>query len=163
MALRCYTECHFRYGVNRMSAIYSNHYSLSQVTAPSIEPVTLDEMRLFARIDTTADDALLSSLITASRTYCEAYTGRKFITQTWELGLDCFPNARFGFDVDRSDWYATIPVFSVHFFPINPVLRINSVTYQDLTNTTQTLSPSIYDLYSARLKKQLLCPVSVGR
>lgn len=62
--------------------------SFKLVTPPAIEPVTLAELKTHARIDTDADDALLSALITAARQWAESYTGRAFVTQTWRLTLD---------------------------------------------------------------------------
>lgn len=62
--------------------------SYKLVTPPTIEPVTLAELKLHARVDHDTDDALLSALITAARQWAEAYTGRAFMTQTWRLALD---------------------------------------------------------------------------
>jgi len=61
---------------------------LKQTVAPALEPVSLTEAKLHLRIDTTAEDVLISSLIKAARQYCENYQRRAYITQTWELWLD---------------------------------------------------------------------------
>ena len=66
-------------------------YSFSLVTPPAVEPVLLAEAKAQARIDTTADDALVTSLITGARQWAEKYTGRAFITQTWQMALDQLP------------------------------------------------------------------------
>jgi len=52
------------------------------VTAPSVEPVTLDEMKLYLKVDTDADDSYITSLIKAARISAEEITRRAFITQT---------------------------------------------------------------------------------
>jgi len=44
-----------------------------------IEPVTLTEAKDFCKVDIGTDDALITSLITAARLFCEAYTGVGFI------------------------------------------------------------------------------------
>ena len=67
--------------------------SLYTSTAPAIEPVSVDEAKVFCRIDTTEDDALIASLITAARQASEHYTGRSYITQTLTYVLDT--NSRF--------------------------------------------------------------------
>lgn len=40
---------------------------------------------------TSQEDDLLNSLITAAREYCEAFQNRAYLTQTWELWLDEWP------------------------------------------------------------------------
>lgn len=62
------------------------------ITAPTTEPVTLDEAKAFLEITgTTAWDALVTSFITAARVQLEALMGRAFITQTYDFYLDRFP------------------------------------------------------------------------
>ena len=41
--------------------------TIRQLTPPESEPVTLEQAKGFVRVDTDADDALLSLLITAAR------------------------------------------------------------------------------------------------
>lgn len=65
---------------------------LSLVTAPTAEPVSVGEAKLHARIDEAADDALVQALIVAAREMCETYTRRAFVTQTWKMFLDAFPD-----------------------------------------------------------------------
>jgi uncharacterized phiE125 gp8 family phage protein len=65
--------------------------SLSLTTAPTAEPVTLDEAKAHLRVDTTDDDALITSLISAARARAEWHTGRAFVTQSWTLWLDAWP------------------------------------------------------------------------
>jgi hypothetical protein len=55
----------------------------SKVTvAPSIEPVTLAEVKEHLRITASNEDTLISTYIEAARQMAEDVTGRKFITQT---------------------------------------------------------------------------------
>lgn len=66
---------------------------ISVVTPVETEPVTLAEAKLHLRLIPTDDseDALVESLITAAREYCENRTGRALATQTIEGYLDRFP------------------------------------------------------------------------
>ena len=54
-------------------------------TAAAVDPVTAAEAKLHMRVTTAADDTLIADLITAATRYCEEFTGRAFITQTWDI------------------------------------------------------------------------------
>jgi hypothetical protein len=73
--------------------------SLELVTAPATEPVTRDEAKVHCRIETTADDAYIDSLIVGARELVERITRRALITQTWRLVLDNWPGSI------RDDWW----------------------------------------------------------
>jgi uncharacterized phiE125 gp8 family phage protein len=67
---------------------------LIQTSAPKVEPVSLAEVRTFARAFADldgAEDGMLSMMITAARQEAEAITQRSLITQSWRLVLDAFP------------------------------------------------------------------------
>ena len=66
--------------------------SLKQISAPSLEPITNADAKLHLRVDSNEDDDLLTSLINAAREFCEGFQHRAFITQTWELWLDGWPD-----------------------------------------------------------------------
>jgi hypothetical protein len=67
--------------------------ALVTVTPPEVEPVSLDELKQFMRIDAadTSQDDLITSLGIAARDWCETYTQKRFITQTIRLETDWFP------------------------------------------------------------------------
>ena len=67
-------------------------------SAPSAEPITLDELKTHLRISGTDEDAYLTSLIEEVRQEAEDQTGLAFITQSWQLTLDRWPAA-------REDWW----------------------------------------------------------
>ena len=71
---------------------------LTLISDAQSEPVSLSEAKALLAIDTldTANDALITALIVASRKFCENYTGRAFITQTWDFFLDELPSGSSG-------------------------------------------------------------------
>jgi uncharacterized phiE125 gp8 family phage protein len=80
-------------GEDAAVTVDKNRFRYSLTTPPASEPVTLDEAKLFARVDGTADDALVTSLIVTARQNVEGQTGRSFIDQTRTATLDFLPNA----------------------------------------------------------------------
>jgi uncharacterized phiE125 gp8 family phage protein len=97
---------------------------LTLVTAPAIEPITLQEAKDHMRVDHAYDDALIEPLITAAREMVESITRRALITQTWDYYLDTFPN--------------------VLRLPMSPLQSISSITYTDVDGASQTLSSAVY-------------------
>jgi len=63
------------------------------LTEPSVEPVTLAEAKALLRVETSDEDALLSTLIAAARMTVEVNTGRALITRTLQLTRDRWPCA----------------------------------------------------------------------
>lgn len=61
------------------------------VTGPSLEPITLDELKEFGRIDGTSEDTFLTGLITSIREATENYLGRSLVSRTMKLYLDYWP------------------------------------------------------------------------
>jgi len=96
--------------------------TLRLITAPSSEPVTLTEAKLYLRVDHNAEDTLITSLIKAAREKGENLSRRAFITQTWEQTEDKFPVTRI-LDILRP------PLISVVF-----------VKYKDSDNAEQNFT-----------------------
>lgn len=105
------------------------HYGLRLITGPSVEPISLNEVKAQLRIDGSADDTLLTSYIAAARAYVESTTGLALNTQTWEMTLHDWP-------------YGSNPIV----LPKQPVQSITSITYADQANQTQTLASSVYEI-----------------
>ena len=103
-----------------------------------MEPVDLADMKTFLRVDTTLDDDLITGLITASRTWCEDYTQRRFINQQWRLG---FNFSRDRFSGRRLDQYSRpvlvgpTAVFAgfqyAILLPYPPAVSVDSFTWKD--------------------------------
>jgi uncharacterized phiE125 gp8 family phage protein len=97
------------------------------ITPPAAEPITLTEAKAHLRVDHTEDDALISAIIEASRVYCEQYTGRAFVTQTWEEVIDLFPENEI-------------------MIPLPPLQSVTSIKYDDGGGVEQTLSLTEYEV-----------------
>lgn len=61
--------------------------SVSIVSPPAVEPVTVDQARLHCRIDTVDDDDILAIYIQAAREWAEMYLNRALITQTLTVAM----------------------------------------------------------------------------
>jgi uncharacterized phiE125 gp8 family phage protein len=61
-------------------------------TAPTSEPVTLSELKDYAKIDTTAEDAVLTIFLQAAREGAEKYTNRALLPQVITLLVDSWPD-----------------------------------------------------------------------
>jgi uncharacterized phiE125 gp8 family phage protein len=58
---------------------------------PAIEPISLTEAKEYARIDSTFEDTLISSLIKVARLNCEAFMGKAIIRKTVTVESFTFP------------------------------------------------------------------------
>lgn len=100
--------------------------SLFLVTAPVAEPVSLDEVKLHLRVDSTAEDDLIAGLNTSARDYAESFTQRAIPRQTWDWKRDGFGCA------------------SEFYLPKAPCISVTSITYLDTNGDSQTLSTDVY-------------------
>src|SRR5580692_3110149 len=67
--------------------------ALILISPPAAEPVTISELKNFLKVDpgdNTQDD-VIATLAMAARSWCEGFTGRRFVQQTWQLLMDFFP------------------------------------------------------------------------
>lgn len=106
--------------------------SYSIVTPAATEPITLEEAKLFLRVDTDADDTIIQALISAAREMCEQYTRRILITTTVDEYFDQFPTYRN--PRDRGYLYLSR----------GPVQSVTSVKYLDGVGSEVTVDSSAY-------------------
>ncbi len=101
--------------------------TLTLVTAPSVEPLTLAEAKAHLRVFVDDENTLIESLIVAARVHVENFTHRALISQVWDLKLD-------GFSCDEI------------YLPMAPLLTATPpvVTYTDQNGDSQTWSSSYY-------------------
>jgi uncharacterized phiE125 gp8 family phage protein len=124
-------------------------YDIVRTVDADQEPVTVDQAKAHARINTDDDDALLATYITAARQYCEKITGRAFLTQTWRLSLEHFPFWRYrprGVASTQHYHWAGVPNWwrPVILLPRPNLIAVSSITYLDTTGAEQTLDSSLY-------------------
>ena len=67
------------------------NYTFVLKTAPAGMPVTLDEVKTFARLDSMDEDALIEMFIKAATSAAEEYLGRALMQQTFTMRFDWFP------------------------------------------------------------------------
>ncbi len=132
---------------------------LKVTTPPSGEPVTLDEAKLWCRIDIPDDDAVVRSLIASARQYVEATYNRTLVSTGWRSSIDRFPryssSAVWQYNSDAI-WQQRLPVtqLSGQWYPDRAAIRVTrpplqavtSITYVDGSGVTQTVDPSTYDV-----------------
>lgn len=64
-------------------------------TAPAIEPVSIEDLMDYIRIDDHDEEIFLDRLLKSAREKMEAITSRAFITQTWTYFLTEWPGEAF--------------------------------------------------------------------
>lgn len=96
-----------------------------RTSGPSIEPITLAQAKVWARVDHDDEDDEISMLITAVRQACEKRCRRTLVESTWE--------------VTAADWSLRIEL------PYGPLIEVGSVNYLPLGGGAEAvLSPSLY-------------------
>jgi uncharacterized phiE125 gp8 family phage protein len=65
--------------------------TLRLITAPAVEPVSIETAKTFLRVDSPADELLLEAMLKAAREKGEELARRAFITQTLEQTFDEWP------------------------------------------------------------------------
>ncbi len=117
-----------------MSALYSgqsifrpHRWSLSKA-APAQEPIGLEEMKDWARIDDADSDATIAGNIIAARRWVETLTHRALITQTFVYKMSRFPG----------------PITTVIELPGGKTQTLISIAYLDTDGDSQTWTASNY-------------------
>ena len=116
-----------------------------QTSGPALEPISRAEAKNFLRVDSdlTADDLLIDLLISSARMEAESLTGRSFISQTYKVVLDSFPN-----------WCEMAVSYNAPYnLPANaiqiergPVISVDSIAYTAMDRSTQTMPATDYTI-----------------
>lgn len=99
------------------------------ITPATAELVTLDQAKSHLRVDTDAEDALITSLITVAREFAEHYTGKSLVPVTLEMTLPRFP-----------------PYPECIALDAPPVTSVTSIKYTDTAGVEQTVDSANYAL-----------------
>lgn len=98
------------------------------IAAPDVDPISVAELKKHSRVTSNAEDDLCEQMIGAATEWCETYSNRVFITQTWDLCLDT------GFPCNEIS------------LPKSPLQSITHIKYVDDQGVLQTLDPSLYQV-----------------
>jgi uncharacterized phiE125 gp8 family phage protein len=104
--------------------------SVTRVTGPAVEPLTVAEAKLHLRVDISDDDAYIGTLITAAREWVENYLDRTLITTQLILRAAEFPTEEL--ELARPPMVASGTATAV------------VITYTLADTTTATLSTALY-------------------
>ena len=116
--------------------------SLTLTGAPALEPISLAEAKAHLRVDSTAEDTFISSLITTSRLQVEAILGLALIQQSWTWRFDAWPPQ--GVEL-----------------PLRPIISVASVRTQNSDLSYITIAADNYILDPQGPPPRLV-PVGVG-
>lgn len=112
--------------------------SLQLLTPPETEPVSVAEAKAHLKVDTSDEDALIETLITAARARAEWHTGRAFITQHWRYYVDVWP------------------VGGVAELSLPPLISVEDVTVTDASGARTVLDPSAYRVDAASVPGRVI-------
>jgi uncharacterized phiE125 gp8 family phage protein len=97
---------------------------VSLIAAAASAPVDLEEVKLWCKIETDADDAIVEMLISAAAEQVQAFLGKAINEQTWLITLP-----------------SLVDVVELH---PGPVIEVLSIKYLDVDRVQQTLDPAFY-------------------
>lgn len=107
-----------------------------RTTAPTVSPITLEEVRAHLRIDHTDEDPTLQLYIDAATGYLEGPNGildRALVTQSWSQAYSQF----------------TDPILLP--LGLQPVQSVTAINYYDEAGAAALLSDTLYRLVQAEL------------
>lgn len=103
-----------------------NQYTVL-ITAPTSPLISVDDMKLYLRVDSDDEDNVIEALIEAATQAAQNFTRRQFKEAVYETILDCFANE---IKLDNS-----------------PVKELTSIKYDSVSYAENaTLDPSVYEV-----------------
>lgn len=97
-----------------------------QIEPPTTYGVTVQEAKAHSRVLGTADDSLVATYLASALDYAEAFIGRRYQPQTWEMTIDAFPSAE------------------IQITP-SPVVSITKIEYVDADGATQIVDDATFE------------------
>jgi uncharacterized phiE125 gp8 family phage protein len=113
------------------------------LAGPAEEPVSLAEARAFLRLDTEAEDGLVSTLVAAARLHVESVTGRALVSQSWRLVLDAWPEG------------------GVVTLPVSPLVSLTAITAFDEDGDDHLVPLAQFEAPTAVTPARLILPRTV--
>lgn len=115
------------------------------ITQPTYYPVTLNDLvKVQIKVDGTDEDTLLEAYIAAATQFVENFTGLQLMQAVWEWHQNSWyseykklPDTRY---YCRDDYSTTVKL------PYEPLVKVNSIKYDDVNNVEQTLDTSVYQV-----------------
>ena len=104
-------------------------YTLEVITTPASEPVTLQELKDFLRLNDSSEDTLLTGFIKAARELFENLTGRAIVSTAYRQH---FPTLSGPLYLMRAQVTA---VTAVKYYDANDVLQTAAGYYTDVVST----------------------------
>lgn len=128
------------------------HFSVKETTAPTVEPVDVEYVKTWLRIDEDSMDQQIADLIVAARQLCTDYTGRAFVNTGYTMKLDrlpIIPNSQYSpgnpsilAPIIQNTWPLDPSIWAIKM-PRAPLVSVSSFTYLQ-GGQTLTLDPSQY-------------------
>jgi uncharacterized phiE125 gp8 family phage protein len=100
---------------------------LKLITPPTVEPVTVDDVKLHTHISHDVEDTLIAGWIKSGREFAEGFHNRSYLTQVYELSFDRFP---------------CLPIA----LPRSPVSAVAWIRYYDAYNAEWTFDTANYQV-----------------
>jgi hypothetical protein len=130
-----------------------NRANFQLVTKATNNPVTLDDVKNFLKIDNSEEDVILCTFIEAAVSMAEKYTGIALMSQTRKLQLDWLPDGEYtkrslaDYPYPYQGAANRIPFFAYDNYidlPYKPIQSVTSVVFVGQNNATSTFNSSNY-------------------
>lgn len=134
---------------------------LKILTEPVQEPVTLQEVKEYLRVDDSTDERIIRPFIETARRFCEEHTGRALMTQTLVLFLDAFE------DLNDPLWEGlrTGPYLNKYknyvVLPRSPVVSVTHVKTHNDAGTATTFAASNYVIDNVREPSRIVLKTGI--
>lgn len=124
------------------------HRSLSLVTAPANDIVSLSDACSWLHLEEGTDDAVIQQLIGTATAAIELHTRRSLITQTWKATFD-LPCSGIADQLAEGVYDLPVSVLSGSlprsiYLPREPLQSVASIVTYDTANAASTLASSNY-------------------
>jgi uncharacterized phiE125 gp8 family phage protein len=118
--------------------------NLDRVVAPTVQPVTLDQVKNHLRITHADEDEVLTAFIAAAAAWYERLTQRALTLATYRQTFDTWP-------VDyRRTFGGTILLARA------PVVSVTSIKFLDQAGVEQTVDPAVYRLDASGIQARVI-------